>query len=86
MGTLQDQNAVEFSGLILGFSSAALSYLGFGPDGRGGGPKSLLLAKQNIDIIRLLKEKSKGNLSDDETKLINEILKDLMFKFAECST
>ncbi len=81
----QDVGEVDFSGLILGFSSAALSYLGFGVDGRRGGPKSLALAKQNIDIIRLLRDKSDGNLSPEEERLIQDILKDLMFKFAECS-
>ena len=74
---------VQFSGLILGFSSAALSYLGFSPDGHGGGPSNLDLAKQNIEIIKLLKEKTAGNLTEDEKHLTDEVPRDLMFKFSE---
>ncbi len=73
-------SGVDFSGLILGFCSATLSYLGYG-DGSVG--KNLILARQNIDIIEMLKVKTKGNLSDDEAKLIDEVLFDLRAKFVE---
>ncbi len=79
---------VEFSELVLGLSSAALHYLGEGP---GGEAKSnaknanMALARQNIDIIRMLKAKTAGNLSVEETKLIEAILTDLMLKFHHAS-
>ena len=82
----QGQNQVGFSHLILGFSSAALSYMGIPLDGETiEGPKNLALAQQNIDIIAMLKDKTKGNLSDEEYKLISEILSDLQIKYAEAS-
>lgn len=85
----QGQNAaasVDFSGLILGFSSAALYYLGEAPLGGQTAPdKNLPLARQNIDIIEMLQEKTKGNLTDEESKLVDQVLGDLRVKFTEAS-
>ncbi len=82
------EKEVEFSELVLGFSSAALHYLGEGTGGMvaGGEKKSeskttnLALARQNIEIIRMLKTKTAGNLSVEESKLIEGVLTDLMMK------
>lgn len=84
MSTGEDPGKVEFVGLILGFSSAALSYLGYDSDGKPGGPKNPVLAQQNIEIIKLLRDKTTGNLSDEEARLLNQVLDDLMRKFADC--
>ncbi len=73
---------VEFTALVLGFCSAALSYMGYGDQTA---TKNLPLAKQNIDIISLLQEKTKGNLTEDEEKLLTEALSDLKSKFVEAS-
>ena len=43
--------------------------------------KELEQAKNTIDIIALLQEKTKGNLTDEEQKLIEEILYDLRMKY-----
>lgn len=73
---------VDFSGLILGLSSAALYYIGESDiDGKKVGEKSLPLAKQNIRIVEMLKEKTKGNLTKEEHLLVDQILKDLHLKF-----
>lgn len=73
---------VDFSGLILGLSSAALYYIGESDiDGKKVGEKNLPLAKQNIRIVEMLKEKTKGNLTKDEHLLVDQILKDLHLKF-----
>lgn len=84
MSHQQEQKIVDFSGLILGFSSAALSYLGYGVDGKPGGPINPLLAKQNIDIISLLVEKTQGNLTPEETTLVKQVMTDIMNKYAAC--
>ena len=77
---MTDQQQVEFSGLVLGFCSAALSYMGYGDASTG---KSLPLAKQNIDILGLLAEKTKGNLTDEEQRLLNDALLDLRTKYSD---
>ena len=72
--------AVDFSGLLLGFSSAALYYMGHtGIEGRTP-VTNLPLARQNIDILCLLRDKTQGNLSADEDKLIQQLIADLQVK------
>ncbi len=39
--------------------------------------KNLPLAKQTIDILGMLEEKTKGNLTEDEEKMLKNILYDL---------
>ena len=74
------ENNVEFSGLVLGFCSAALSYMGYGDSST---TENLALAKQNIDILGLLSEKTKGNLSEEEERLLKDALLDLRTKFTD---
>ena len=82
----QTSEAVDFSGLILGFSSAALYYMGMATvEGRPAAQKNLPLARQNIDIIRLLQEKTRGNLSPEETSLMQQMVSDLLVKLTEAS-
>lgn len=77
---------IDFAGLVLGFSSAALYYMGENPGGdEAPVEKNLELAKQNIDIIDLLKTKTAGNLNDDEDKLITQLVTDLKLKYASHS-
>ena len=75
-------SSVDFSELIFGFSSAALYYMGQGTvDGKRVGSNNLPLAKQNIEIISMLAEKTKGNLSAKESALIAQVLADLRQKY-----
>ena len=77
---------VDFSELIMGFSSAALFYLGSVPIKDKKEPEiNLPLARQNIDILEMLQEKTKGNLSDEENALLSHVMKDLRLKFIEAS-
>tara|TARA_B100001094_G_scaffold166115_1_gene160787 strand:+ start:686 stop:934 length:249 start_codon:yes stop_codon:yes gene_type:complete len=79
----EEPAAVEFSGLILGFSSAALSYMGVQHEGGIQVPKNLQLAKQNIDIIKMLKDKTKGNLDKQEEDLLSQVLQDLSQRYSD---
>ena len=88
MKTDFSEQTVEFSQLVLGFSSAALHYLGEGTTGEAkhvAKETNIALARQNIEIIRMLKIKTTGNLNPDEAKLIDAVLTDLMLKFHEAS-
>lgn len=77
---------VDFKGLIMGLSGAALHYLG-DTKGAVGAPnsKNLPLARHNIEIIAMLSEKTKGNLSPDEEALIQQVLLDLRMRFIDKS-
>ena len=82
-GEKKDTEAtLDFSSLILGFSSAALYHIGYKTvRGESSSEKNFSLAKQNIDIIQMLAEKTKGNLNKDEESLVFEVLVDLNKKF-----
>ena len=45
--------------------------------------RNLPLAKQTIDILGVLQEKTKGNLTKDEEQLIENLLHDLRLKYVE---
>jgi hypothetical protein len=47
--------------------------------------KNLPLAKQNIDLLALLADKTRGNLSDSEKELLENILTEIRLKFVEVS-
>jgi len=52
---------------------------------RGEKVKNLELGKQTIDILVMLEEKTRGNLSPDEEKLLKNILYDLRINFVKQS-
>ena len=82
MGT--NQNQVDFSELILGFSSAALHYMGEQVvAGLSMSEQNLPLARQNIDIILLLREKTQGNLTAEERQLVDTIAHDLQMRYVQ---
>jgi hypothetical protein len=77
---------VEFTTFILSLSHSALMHLGEAPDPETGGlHRNLLLARQTIDLIALLEEKTKGNLTGDEEHLLAQILFDLRMRYVEQS-
>jgi hypothetical protein len=47
--------------------------------------KNLPLAKQTIDLIAMLMEKTKGNLTPDEEKLMEQILYDLRMRYVKAT-
>ena len=75
-------NLVTFSTFILSLNTAALVHLGEIPDPLTNKKQvNLTLAKQTIDTLEMLKEKTKGNLSLDEEKLLQSIIYELKLKF-----
>ena len=50
-----------------------------------GQPQDLVLARQDIDLLGLLQEKTKGNLTGDEERLLDQALFDLRMRFIEVS-
>jgi hypothetical protein len=75
---------INFSTFIISLSTQALMHLGEIPDPLSGKvTKDIAVAKQMIDIIGMLKEKTKGNLNPGEDQLTEEILFDLRMKYVE---
>ncbi len=69
---------IDFSTFILSLNSSALVQLGMLEDPASGQKvKSLPLAKQTIDLLALLEEKTKGNLTTDEDNILKNVLYEL---------
>lgn len=75
---------VTFTTFMVGLSTQALAALGEISDPVSGArSKDLHAAQQLIDIIGMLREKTRGNLDSDEDGLIEAILFDLRMKYVE---
>ncbi len=77
---------VNFNSLIFSLSSSALLNLGEIADPHSGKKeKDLPLAKHSIDIIAMLKDKTKGNLTGEEQKFLESILADLRWRYVRAA-
>jgi hypothetical protein len=86
----QDPNdplpSIDFATFILSLSHSALMHLGEAPHPDTNKVEAnLSLAKQNIDLLGLMEEKTKGNLSGDEERLLAQVLFDLRMRYVERS-
>jgi hypothetical protein len=79
-------NELGFSTFILSLSTSALVHLAELPDPVSNEKKvNLQLAKQTIALIEMLKEKTKGNLTGEEGRLIDDLLYDLRLKYVQAA-
>ena len=75
---------VNFNSLIFSLSSSALLHMGEIADPQTGQKRlDLPMAKHSIDIISMLKDKTKGNLDGEEQKFIDSILTDLRLRYVK---
>jgi hypothetical protein len=88
--TEQDQKTalpeISFANLIFSLSTSALIQLGEIKDpATQEAEKNLPLAKQTIDLIGLLQEKTKGNLTPEEGQLMENVLYDLRMRYVKAT-
>jgi hypothetical protein len=82
----QELPAVDFATFILSLGHSALVHLGVAPDPGGGhAERDLALAKQTIDLLGILAEKTKGNLNGQEERLMEQLLYDLRSQYVEAT-
>jgi hypothetical protein len=75
---------VDFHTFVLSLGSSALLHLGEIENPNDGvSQKDLPLAKHTIDILVMLEEKTKGNLSTAEERLMESLLYDLRLRYVE---
>jgi len=73
---------LEFSSLIMLLYFPALVQLGLVEDpATGERRESLLLAKRNIDLLDLLKDRTKGNLEPEEQRFLDGVLDQLKLAY-----
>ncbi len=77
----------DFAGLALSLATSALFHLGLIADPESGEPgqKNLALARHSIDTLELLEEKTRGNLTGEETTLLANLLTELRVHYVESS-
>jgi hypothetical protein len=76
---------IDFSTFVLSLSTTALYQMGLvtDPETNETISPSRVIAQQTIDTIEMLREKTRGNLEPDETKLIDSLLYELRLHFVE---
>jgi hypothetical protein len=75
---------LDFGTFVLSMSSSALVYLGEVPEPESGQiTENVLAAKQTIDILCMLQSKTKGNLTDQEARLLRDMLFELRMKYVQ---
>jgi len=77
---------IDFSTLVYSFATGSLISMGLAPDPQTKKvQKNLAMAKQNIEILSMLQLKTKGNLTQDEDKFLENILTEVRLRFVEAS-
>jgi hypothetical protein len=77
----------DFASLVISLGHSVLFHLGLVADPQTGekGARDLPLARQTIDLVEMLQEKTRGNLTADESRLLEDLLYDLRARFVEAS-
>ena len=78
--------AVEFTPFLLGLASTTLIHLGVASHPETGQVvRDLPLARESLDLLSMLRVKTRGNLSTDEEKFFDNLLADLRMRFVEAA-
>jgi hypothetical protein len=79
---------IDFYTFVLSLGSSAFVHLGDAPHPETGEPvpPNLPLAKQTIDILAMLEQKTKGNLTQEEERFLENLLTDLRFRYVQRTT
>ena len=88
------EGPMTFGTFLLSLATSALVHLGEGPPPGTQGPETgapdpvpvnLPLAHQTIEILELLREKTDGNLDEDEARLFSGLLHDRRMRYGEAA-
>ena len=76
---------IDFSTFLLSLSTSALYHMGvvLHPESGEAADPNPMLARQTIDTLEMLHEKTQGNLDDEEKKLFDGLLYELRMRFVE---
>jgi hypothetical protein len=77
----------DFAALLISLGHSALYHLGLVADPQSGkkGERNLALARETIDLVEMLGDKTRGNLTADEAKLLQDLLYDLRMRYVEAA-
>ena len=80
---VQELPTLDFATFVLSIIGSAYVHLGDAPNPEGQPERNQQLARQDIDLLGLLQEKTKGNLTGDEERLLEQALCDLRMRYVE---
>jgi hypothetical protein len=84
---IHNSNDVNFSTFVLSLASATFIELGLVEDPLSKKMQTNLpAAKQNIDLLQILQDKTRGNLDDEERGLLERILRDVRLQYVKANT
>jgi hypothetical protein len=76
---------IDFSTFVISLGTSALYHMGIvnEPEQGEAPQKNLALARQTIDTLEMLADKTRGNLGEQESKLMESLLYELRMRFIE---
>ena len=81
-----DEDTTRLFQLVHMFQRSALLHMGYIPDQNGNKYYELAEAKEAIDLLSMLQNKTKGNLNDKETQLLRSVISELQLQFTRAPT
>ena len=79
-------HTIDFATFVLSLTGSAMVHLGAVPDPAGEKhAPNLELARQTVDILAMLREKTHGNLDGRETELLERVLHDIRVAYVEAA-
>ena len=84
----EQEPALSFAAFVLSLAHTAAVHFGDIPDPATGqtGRSNLPAAQQMIDILSLLEEKTRGNLSAEERQLLEQVLYELRLRWVDATS
>ena len=79
---------LDFNAFVLSLGSSAVIHLGEAPDpvsGKKLEPPNFPMAQQSIDLLALMQEKTRGNLTEEEARFLQQLLSDLRMLYVHVS-
>src|SRR5207237_3777940 len=79
---------LDFNALVLSLGSSVIVHLGEAPDPTTGQKREkpeFAMAQQSIDLLAMLQEKTRGNLTPDEARFLDNMLYDLRMLYVQVS-
>ena len=81
---MPEKMEASFSILTMSIASSAVMAMGLAPETAGGAlNKDKNMARFNIDLLVMLQEKTKNNLTAEEKKFLEDLISDLKIKFVQ---
>jgi len=79
------ETGINFPAFVLSLAHTAAVHFGDVPDPVSGerAPRNLAAAQQMIDILSLMEQKTRGNLTAEERQLLEQVLFELRLRFVE---